>query len=180
MDLEPLGAPMLLGRVAIASAALTHSLFATFIVGATLIGAVTATVAFLTRRPQYERLAHLIAFTLVLATGTVSFLGVTLVFSLNIFWPRFWHTIFHTMFWPFLLEANLFLGEAVFAYAWYYLWSWSWKTQPQPTSWRPRLHLSFAWVAAGCALAAMFLIDLTASYMLTPYPLDAAWANVFN
>jgi cytochrome bd ubiquinol oxidase subunit I len=171
--LTPLGElqiPMLAGRIAIASAALSHSLFATFIVGSALIGAVMTTAAYVTRLPRYDRLAHMTAFALVLSTGTISFLGVTLVFFLNVFWPRFWHTIFHTMFWPFILEACLFLGEAVFAYAWYYLWSWS-----TSSGWRRRAHLSFPWVAAGCAVAAMFMIDITASYMLTPDPPDAAW-----
>jgi cytochrome bd ubiquinol oxidase subunit I len=134
-----------------------------------------ATVAFRTKLERYRRLAHMIAFTLVLSTATISFLGVTLVFALNVFWPRFWHGLFRVMFWPFILEAVLFLGEAVFAYSWYYLWSWS-----LVTDWRRTVHLSFAWLAAGCAVAAMFMIDITASYMLTPHPIDAAWANVFN
>lgn len=181
MSLEPLNLPMLAGRVAIAATALSHALFATFIVGAALIGALTATAAYVTRQARYERLAHMIAFSLALTTATVSFLGVILVFFLNVFWPRFWHTLFRTMFWPFLLEAGLFLGEAVFAYAWYYLWAWA-AVQPtgQSGGWRQRLHLSFVWLAAGFALAAMFMIDITASYMLTPAPPDQAWANIFN
>ena len=101
--------------IQIAAAALTHTLFATFIVGAALIGAATATIAHVTDQERYRRLAHMIAFSLVLSTATISFLGVILVFVLNIFWPRFWHTIFRIMFWPFLLEAILFLGEATFA-----------------------------------------------------------------
>ena len=175
MPLEPLDIPMLYGRIAIASAALTHSLFATLIVGSSLIGAVTATAGHVTHLDRYSRLARMIAFTLVLTTATISFFGVMLVFFLNIFWPRFWHTLFKVMFWPFLLEAGLFLGEAVFAYAWYYLWDWA--STPDR---RRRAHLSFIWLAAGCALSAMFLIDITASYMLTPDPPNSAWENIFN
>jgi cytochrome d ubiquinol oxidase subunit I len=172
---EPLHISLLMGRVAIASAALTHSLFATFIVGTTVIAALTATAAYVSGNPRYARLAHVMAFTLVLSTGTISFLGVNLVFCLNIFWPRFWHTIFRVMFWPFLTEALLFLGEAVFAYAWYYLWDW---TSGSP--WKRRWHLSCIWLAAGCAVAAMFMIDIVASYMLTPSPLAAGWSNILN
>ena len=175
MELEPLGISMMTGRVAIAATALSHSLFATFVVGSALIGAIVSTLTFVTGREGYRRLAHLIAFALVVSTATISFLGVCLIFALNILWPRFWHTIFRIMFWPFVLEAALFLGEAVFAYAWYYLWSWS-----AVAGWRRGLHLTFAWLAAGCALAAMFLIDITASYMLTPHPPDSAWGNVLN
>ncbi|WP_447980078.1 cytochrome ubiquinol oxidase subunit I [Candidatus Nitrospira bockiana] len=175
MDLEPLQTSLLTGRVAIATAALTHGLCATFIVGSALIGAATATVAHLGRQERFRRLAHLIAFSLVISTATISFLGVVLVFCLNIFWPRFWHTIFRIMFWPFLLEAGLFLGEAVFAYSWYYLWAWSGASIV-----RRRWHLTFAWLAAICAVAAMFMIDIVASYMLTPYPAGEAWGNILN
>ncbi len=175
MDLEALNMPMLYGRVAIASAALSHSLFATLIVGSAVIGAVVATLAHVTDQPRYRRLAHMIAFVLVLSTATISFLGVSLVFTLNIFWPRFWHKIFRIMFWPFVLEGVLFLGEAVFAYAWYYLWAWS-----AAAGWRRRVHLAFGWLAAACAVVAMFFIDITASYMLTPHPPDSSWANILN
>lgn len=175
MDLEALNLPMLYGRVAIASAALSHSLFATLIVGSAVIGAVVATLAHVTGQPRYRRLARMIAFILVLSTATISFLGVSLIFALNIFWPQFWHKIFRIMFWPFVLEGVLFLGEAVFAYAWYYLWSWS-----SSTGWRRRIHLAFGWLAAACAVVAMFMIDITASYMLTPHPPDSSWANILN
>ena len=84
MTLEPLETSMTVGRVAIAASALTHSLFATFIVGSSLIGAVTATCSYLTGKEWFRRLAKLIAFALVLSTATISFLGVVLVFALNI------------------------------------------------------------------------------------------------
>lgn len=174
MPLEPLGISLSVGRVAIATSALLHSLFATFIVGSSLIGAVTATCSYMTRKEWFDRLARLIAFSLVLSTATISFFGVVLVFALNIYWPQFWHRIFQVMFWPFLGEAALFLGEAIFAYAWYYLWEWG------QNGWRRKAHLAFVWLAAGCALTAMFMIDVTASYMLTPHPVYSAWDNIFN
>ncbi|MBA3965762.1 MAG: cytochrome ubiquinol oxidase subunit I [Nitrospirales bacterium] len=174
MPLEPLGISLSVGRVAIATSALLHSLFATFIVGSSLIGAVTATCSYVTGKEWFDRLARLIAFSLVFSTATISFFGVMLVFFLNIYWPQFWHRMFHVMFWPFLGEALLFLGEAIFAYAWYYLWKWG------KDGWRQKAHLAFIWLAAGCALTAMFLIDITASYMLTPDPVYAAWENILN
>ena len=175
MDFDPLNVPLLYGRIAIASAALSHSLFATLVVGSAVIGAVVATLAHVTDQSRYRRLAHMIAFALVLSTATISFLGVSLIFALNVFWPRFWHKIFRIMIWPFVLEAGLFLGEAVFAYAWYYLWVWS-----SAAGWRKGVHLAFGWLAAVCAVTAMFLIDITASYMLTPHPRDSSWANILN
>lgn len=175
MQTEPLNVSMMTGRVAIAAAALTHGLFATFVVGATLIGAVLATVAYFNRKEPYLRLSRTIAFTLVLSTATISFMGVVLVFLLNIYWPRFWSTIFRIMFWPFILEGAFFLGEAVFIYAWYYTWNWGAREGRR----RP-FHLAFVWFGAGFALIAMMMIDMTASYMLTPEPPGTLWAKFFN
>ena len=175
MLLEPLDISMLYGRIAIASAALTHALFATFIVGSSLIGAATETIGYLRRDLRFERLARLIAFTLILTTAGISFFGVILVFLLNIFWPHFWSTLFRIMFWPLLLEASFFLGEAVCAYAWYYSWEWS-----AASSGRKCWHLLFGWGAAACSLIAMVMIDIVASYMLTPRPPDQMWQAIFN
>ena len=175
MPLEPLDIPITWGRIAIAVTALSHALFATFIVGTALIGAVVATVNYRFQEKRWERLAHMLAFTLVLTTGTISFMGVVFVISLSVFWPHFWSTIFRIMFYPFIMEAGLFLGEAVFAYSWYYGWSWS-----KGNARRRALHLSFAWLGAASALAAMFMIDITGSYMLTPAPPETFWARIFN
>lgn len=175
MEMDALQIPMLYGRVAIATAALAHALCATFIVGSSVIGAATETIGHVTQNLRFERLSRLIAFTLILTTAGISFLGVTFVFLLNIFWPRFWSTLFHIMFWPLLLEASFFLAEAVFAYAWYY--SWDWANQRLT---RKRWHLLFGWSAAASSLIAMLMIDMVASYMLTPMPPDQTWAKLFN
>lgn len=175
MVVEPLEFPLIYGRVAIATAALTHALFATFIVGSSFFGAATETLGSIRRNERFERLSKLIAFTLILSTATISFLGVILVFSLNIFWPHFWSTLFRIMFWPLLLEAVFFLGEAVFAYSWYYTWDWS-TTGMRKKTW----HLVFGWGAAACSYIAMAVIDIVASYMLTPRPPEHMWQAVFN
>jgi len=165
MHVEPLDLPMLYGRIAIATAASSHTLFATFIVGSAFLGAATETIAYLRSHAQFERLARLIAFALIFSTAAISFLGVTLVFFLNIFWPHFWSTLFRVMFWPLLLEASFFLGEAVFAYSWYYSWDRMGGDRRSK-----RWHLGLGWSAAACSYIAMLMIDIVASYMLTPRP----------
>lgn len=177
MQTEPLNVSILTGKIAVATAALTHGLFATFVVGTTLIAAIIATVAYFNRKEPYMRLSRTLAFTLVLTTATVSFMGVVLVFMLNIYWPRFWSAIFRIMFWPFILEATFFLGEAVFIYAWYCTWAWS-----ALDGWRRRSHLAFVWIGTFFALIAMVMIDMVASYMLTPAPQNTAsiWPKLFN
>jgi cytochrome d ubiquinol oxidase subunit I len=175
MTPDSLDIPMVYGRVAIAAAALTHALFATFIVGSSLIGAVCETIGYLQGKARFERLSRHIAFTLIFTTAGVSFLGVTLIFALNIFWPHFWSTLFRIMFWPLLLEASLFLSEAIFAYLWYYSWDWG-AAGPA----RKRLHLSFGWIAAISSVIAMVMIDIVASYMLTPRPPGDTWGKILN
>src|SRR5207244_5844232 len=111
-------------------------------------------------------------------------------FFLNIFWPHFWSTLFRIMFWPLLLEAILFLAEAVFAYAWYYSWEWATirtpfdrdltATEASGGDRRKRVHLVFGWMAAASSLMAMVMIDIVASYMLTPTTLEMSWDRVFN
>ena len=175
MLVEPLDIPLIYGRIAIATAALSHTLFATFIVGSSFMGAATETIGYLWRSERFERLARLIAFALILSTAAISFLGVILVFCLNIFWPHFWSTLFRVMFWPLLLEAAFFLGEAVFAYSWYYSWD-----RLSGDRKRKRRHLGLAWGAAACSYIAMLMIDIVASYMLTPRPPQPMWQAVFN
>ena len=65
------------------------------------------------------------------------------------------------MFWPSPYRSHVVSREAVFAYALARIF-WSWTSRP---GWRRRLHLGFVWIAAGCAATAMFIIDITASYM---------------
>jgi cytochrome d ubiquinol oxidase subunit I len=175
MLIEPLGVPLFYGRIAIAAAALSHTLFATFIVGSAFLGAAMETIGYVRHNTHFERLARLIAFTLILSTAAISFLGVILIFCLNIFWPQFWSTLFRIMFWPLLLEAGFFLGEAVFAYSWYYTWERAGAAQ------RTKLwHLGLGWGAAVCSYIAMIMIDIVASYMLTPRPPEQMWEAILN
>ncbi len=162
------------GMVAVALVALSHGLFATFIVGANLIGAGLYTVGYATGRPGYDRLARFIATLLVMMIAVVSFLGVMLVFALNIYWPRLWHELFHVKFWFFLFEAAFFLVEVVGVSAWFFLWPWA-----SASDWRRPVHLSFVWIAAAAAVTAMWMIDNTGSYMLTPGRSDTVGDKLF-
>lgn len=162
------------GVGAVAIAAMAHGLFATFIVGANLIGAGVYTAGYLTGQRSYVRLAHLIGFILVLMIAVVSFLGVLLIFALNVYWPRFWHELFNIKFWFFLFEAGFFLIEVVGVYAWFFLWSWR-----SAADWRRPAHLSLVWMAGAAAVVAMWMIDNTASYMLTPGPSATIWDKLF-
>ncbi|MDC4225314.1 MAG: cytochrome ubiquinol oxidase subunit I [Candidatus Manganitrophus sp.] len=114
---------LVVSRWAIAVTASFHSLFATFIVGGMLMGAMAESVGVLTHDDRaMSALSHSIARTLVLISATVAFLGVILVFLLTILWPTFWTTLFRIMFWPLIFEASMFLGEAACLYPWYYSW----------------------------------------------------------
>ncbi len=157
-------------RLAIALTASLHSLFATFIVGGMLLGAVAESVGVLTGRQRYERLSHSIARTLVLMSATVAFMGVVLVLFLTILWPNFWTTLFRIMFWPLIFEASMFLGEAACLYPWYYSWG----------RWPRKVHLFIAWLGATFAVIAMTMIDTVGSFLLTPRPVLPALQRMLN
>lgn len=157
-------------RLAIALTASVHALFATFIVGGMLFGAMAESVGALTRDDRYDRLSHSIARTLVLMSAAVAFLGVVLVLFLTILWPNFWTTLFRIMFWPLLFEASMFLGEAACLYPWYYSWG----------KWSRKVHLSVAWLGAGFAVAAMVMIDIVGSFLLTPGPVEPFLKRAIN
>jgi cytochrome d ubiquinol oxidase subunit I len=147
-----------------------HSLFATFIVGGMLLGAMAESVGVLTRDGRYERLSHSIARTLVLMSATVAFMGVVLVFLLTILWPNFWTLLFRIMFWPLIFEASMFLGEAACLYPWYYSWG----------KWTRKTHLFVAWLGATFGVIAMVMIDIVGSYLLTPGPLEPVLKRIVN
>ena len=60
------------------------------------------------------------------------------------------------------------------------------EKSPSLTNWaaagpaRKRLHLSFGWIAAISSVIAMVMIDIVASYMLTPRPPGDTWGKIFN
>lgn len=157
-------------RLAIAVTASLHSLFATFIVGGMLMGALTESVGVLTRDDRYERASHSIARTLVLISAAVAFMGTVLVLLLTILWPNFWTTLFRIMFWPLLFEASMFLGEAACLYPWYYSWG----------RWSRKIHLSIAWLGATFGVIAMVMIDIVGSYLLTPGPVEPVLKRMIN
>jgi cytochrome d ubiquinol oxidase subunit I len=157
-------------RLAIAISASIHALFATFIVGGMLMGAMTESIGVLTRDDRYERVSHSIARTLVLMSAAVAFMGVVLVLFLTILWPIFWTILFRIMFWPLIFEASMFLGEAACLYSWYYSWG----------RWPRKVHLLVAWLGAGFAVTAMVMIDTVGSYLLTPRPVEPALQRMLN
>ena len=157
-------------RLTIALTTSVHALFATFVVGGMIFGAMAESVGVLTHEERYERLSHSIARTLVLMSASVAFLGVVLVLFLTILWPTFWTTLFRIMFWPLLFEASMFLGEAACLYPWYYSWG----------RWPRKTHLLIAWLGAGFAVIAMTMIDTVGSFLLTPRPVLPALQRMLN
>src|SRR5919106_1434619 len=166
MQWETLQSSVLYGRIAIAAAALTHSLFATFIVGGTLIGAAVATLAYTTGAGRHMRLARMIAFTLVLSTATISFLGVVLVFALNVFYMLTPHPIdeaWANVFTPTMLHLDLprWFGNLAwtgFALAALSAIAWLRSTQPSDRA-DSRWAAGFCFAVGFGALLVMPVID---------------------
>ena len=128
-----------------------------------------------TNNSRFERLARLIAFTLIFTTAGVSFLGVTLVLTGEHILARFWSILFHIMFLAAAARGIFFSRGSRVRLCLVLLLG-----LVERATGRKRWHLVFGWAAAASSLIAMLMIDIVASYMLTPRPPDDTWGKLFN
>ena len=137
-----------------------HTLIAAFIVGITLIAPVSEYAGMITKRRHYDRFARNAAKTTLLLFAAGSAIAFTFMFALITLYPVFWSYMQNIFFWVLLGEAFMFIGEVAMVYAWYHSWD--------KMAYRKNLHVVFGFVAGLFGLAQMTLINVVASYMLTP------------
>ena len=147
-------------NVVIAILVQSHILIATFILGAALIAPMAEYLGTVTKQSRYERFARNLAKLIVLLFATGSALAITFVLALVTLFPVFFSYLQNIFFWVFLVEAFLFLGVIIILYAWYNTWD--------KLAYRKNLHVVFGFAAGRIGLIQMTMIDVIASYMLTP------------
>ena len=160
MPIGNLDVPIIGKNVTIAVLVQTHILFAAFIIGAVLIAATSEYLGMVTKQPRYERFARNLARFVVLLFASGAALAITFVLALVTLFPIFFSYLQNIFFWVFLVEAFLFLGVIIVLYAWYSVWD--------KLAYRKSLHVVFGFVAGGIGLIQMTMINVIASYMLTP------------
>jgi cytochrome bd ubiquinol oxidase subunit I len=160
MPIGDLDVPVIGKNVVIAILIQSHILIATFILGSSLIAPTAEYLGMVTKQPRYERFARDLARLIVLLFATGSALAITFVLALVTLFPVFFSYLQNIFFWVFLVEAFWFLGVIIILYAWYNTWD--------KLAYRKSLHVVFGFVAGSIGLFQMTMINVVASYMLTP------------
>ena len=139
----------------------SHALFAFLVSGATQLGPILEWIGYLKQDQRYERLARGISKFLVYFFAVGAFFAIAVVtFALPALWGRAWQTVNKVTFWAFYIEGWSFAMMVTAAYIWHYSWDHlqSYK----------RLHIAIGGQLAVASFVQVTMIDVVASYMLTP------------
>lgn len=148
-------------RIAIGSIFELHILIAGAISGASQLGPITEWLGYMRKDPRYDRLAHGMGKFLVIYFAFGAFTAILAVaVLLVVLWGHLWSIVTNVTFWPFVIESFTFLVEVVFVYLWYYTWDATARHKP--------LHIALGLFLALDSFVQVLMIDIVASYMLTP------------
>ena len=138
----------------------SHMYAAAFIAGILVIASAGEYMGVLTKQPRYDRFAKGAATALILIFATGSFIPIFGVLALITLFPVFWSHLQNIFFWVLFAEAWAFVGEIALIYAWYASW--------EKLAFRKKLHVVIGLMAAMLVTLQFTLINVVASYMLTP------------
>lgn len=150
----------------------SHILIAAALTGLVFITVVTETIYYFTSDKRWDRFSRGVAKTQVIFFAPGSFIAIMVVLVLMMLWPAFWTTIFRITFWPFVMEALSFVLWILYLYTWYYTWE-------SLRNYRA-LHLSLGYLLMFAAWGQQFMVDIVASYMLTPTEPNSLQSIIFN
>lgn len=151
-------------RIAIGSMFEIHILISGLVSGFTMLGPIAEWLGYMRRRPGYDRLAHGTGRFLVFYFGFGAATAILLIAVLLVgLWGHFWAVLNRVLFWPFYVEAWTFLLMVITVYLWYY----TWDLFRGPFKW---LHMAIGGILAIASALQVAMIDIVASYMLTPVP----------
>ncbi|MDQ6710671.1 MAG: cytochrome ubiquinol oxidase subunit I [Candidatus Dormibacteraeota bacterium] len=157
----PQGNNSIAARAAIGSLFSVHILIAGLISGAGEIGPAIEWLGYMRQRPRYDRLAHGLGRFMTLYFSISSTIAILLITVLLVgFWGHFWTTMMTIAWWPLFIEAWSFVLQVSLAYLWYYTWD--------PLRGFKAVHMAIGGLLAIASFIQVYMIDIVASYMLTP------------
>jgi len=157
----PQGSNRVAAQAAIGSLFSIHILIAGLVSGAGEIGPAIEFLGFVRQRRRYDRLAHGLGRFMTLYFSFSSAIAILLVTVLLVgFWGHFWTTMVTIGWWPFFIEAWTFVLQVSLAYIWYYTWG--------PLRAFKGVHMAIGGLLAIASFLQVYMIDIIASYMLTP------------
>lgn len=157
----PQGSNSVAARAAIGSLFSVHILIAGLISGAGELGPAIEWLGFMRQRRRYDRLAHGLGRFITVYFSFSSFIAILLITVLLVgLWGHFWTTMVTITWWPLFIEAWSFVLQVSLAYLWYYTWD--------PLRNFKGLHMAIGGLLAIASFIQVYMIDILASYMLTP------------
>lgn len=158
---QPVPTNLFSNSAAVAIIALVHIQIATFITGGSFLVVVSEAIGIARNDERHERLAHTTIKGMVWLFGFGSALAILWVTWILLgMWGTFFIALARITFWPFVFEAGLFVTEIVLLYTLYANWE-------RLRAYR-RVRLGLAVLLAVALWWQQFMIDVVASYMLTP------------
>jgi len=157
----PQGHNIVGAQIAIGSLFSIHILIAGLVSGAGELGPAIEFLGFMRQRRGYDRLAHGLGRFITYYFSFSSTIAILLITVLLVgFWGHFWTTIVTIAWWPLFIEAWTFVLQVSLAYIWYYTWD--------PLRGFKGLHMAIGGLLAIASFLQVYMIDVVASYMLTP------------
>jgi len=157
----PQGSNIVAAQAAIGSLFSLHILIAGLVSGAGELGPAIEFLGYVRQRRRYDRLAHGLGRFITLYFSVSSTIAILLITVLLVgFWGHFWTTIVTIGWWPLLIEAWTFVLQVSLAYIWYYSWD--------ALRAYKGLHMAIGGLLAIASFLQVYMIDVIASYMLTP------------
>ena len=157
----PEGQNIVTAQVAIGSLFSLHILIAGLVSGAAELGPAIEFLGFMRQRRSYDRLAHGLGRFITLYFSVSSTIAILLITVLLVgFWGHFWTAIVTIAWWPLFIEAWTFVMQVSLAYLWYYTWD--------PLRGFKGVHMAIGGLLAIASFLQVYMIDVVASYMLTP------------
>lgn len=148
-------------RITIALLFESHALFAFLVSGASQLAPILEWVGYWKQDQRYERLARGLAKMLVYFFAVGAFTAILVItVALPALWGTAWQNINRITFWAFYIEAWSFAMMVIATYVWYYSWDHLREFK--------RLHIAIGGQLAFASFLQVIMIDVVASYMLTP------------
>lgn len=158
---QPIPTNLFSNSAAVAIIALLHIQVATFITGGSFLLVISDSIALVRHDERHERLEHTVLTGMVWLFGFGSALAILWVLWILLgMWGTFFIALTRITFWVFIFEAALFVTEIVLLYTLYANWG-------RLRAYR-RIRLGLLVLLAVALWWQQFMIDVVASYMLTP------------
>ncbi len=161
VSLNPVPGNLLGNGLAVAFLALLHIQIAAYLQGAAALTTVSQGISLMRDDPRHEQLAHgLVRSMAYVFTFGAAVAIFWVLWVLGALWGHFWVDISTIAFWPLVFEAGAFLSEIVLLYALYANWE-------RLNNYR-RARFGLSLLLTVVMWFQMFLINIVASYMLSP------------